>query len=186
MSQIIKRDKKIEDNKQKNKDVKTSNCHENLGNNNYKKDNKVYTFNRDGTITITNSDVFKNEEVKVSINNNINNNNINNNSLNNFRSNYKTSNYQYKNIYNHNTEYKINYNTPINNYTSHPYQDRNNYDDDDYKKDFYHNFSDPWKVRNDVEKNGYTISEFGEVFSPEQIKYYKKFGHDITPDSNFH
>ncbi len=185
MSQIIKGDKKIEDSKQKNKEIKTSNCHENLGNNNYKKGDKIYTFNRDGTITITitNSDVFKNEQAKVSINNN--------NSLNNFRNNYKTNNYQYKNVYNRNTEYEINYNTPINNYTSHPYQDNNNYDDDDdddddYKKDFYHKFSDPWKVRNDVEKNGYTVSEFGEVFSPEQIKYYKKLGHDITPDSNFH
>jgi len=172
MSQFMKGGKK--------EDNKPNNCHEYLGNNNYKKDNKVYTFNRDGTITITNSENFKNEQPKVSINNNI------NNSLNNIKNNYKTNNYQYKTSYN-NLEYETKKNTSLDNYTSHPYQDRNNYDDDsDYKKDFYHKFSDPWKVRNDVENNGYTVSEFGEVFSPEQIKYYKKLGHDITPDSNFY
>ena len=75
---------------------------------------------------------------------------------------------------------------PIKNYMSHPYQDKNNYDDDnDYKQEFYHIFSDPWKARNDVENNGHIVSEFGEVFSPEQIKYYKKLGHNITPDVRF-
>ena len=72
-----------------------------------------------------------------------------------------------------------------NNAYTHSYGDFNNYEDDsDYKQDFYHNFSDPWKVRNDVENNGHIVSEFGEVFSPEQIKYYKKLGYDINPDSN--
>ena len=75
---------------------------------------------------------------------------------------------------------------PIKNYMSHPYQDKNNYDDDnDYKQEFYHKFSDPWKVRNDVENNGHIVSKFGEVFSPEQIKYYKKIGHNIISDVRF-
>ncbi len=68
---------------------------------------------------------------------------------------------------------------------SHSYGDFNRYDNDnDYKQDFYHKFSDPWNVRNNVENNGYIVSEFGEVFSPEQIKYYKKLGYDINADSN--
>ena len=75
---------------------------------------------------------------------------------------------------------------PIKNYMSHPYQDKNNdNDDNDYKQEFYHNFSDPWKVRNDVENNGHIVSKFGEVFSPEQIKYYKKIGHNIISDVRF-
>ena len=163
-----------EDNK---KGVKANNCHEYLGNNNYKKDNKIYTFNIDGTFTITNSGVFKSDNVGVST--------INNNSLNTLKSNCKSHNSQYRNICGNNVHHEKD--IPINNYTSHPYQDNNNYDDDnDDKKDFYHKFSDPWKVRNDVENNGHIVSEFGEVFSQEQIKYYKKLGHNIRPDYNFH
>jgi len=68
-----------------------------------------------------------------------------------------------------------------------PYRDWNNYDNDsDYQQEFYHRFSDPWKVRNDVENNGYIVTNHGEVFSPEQVKYYEKLGHNITPDSNIH
>ena len=75
----------------------------------------------------------------------------------------------------------------IQRYNSNPYQDRNNYKNNtEYKQDFYHTFSDPWKVRNDVEKNGHIVNEFGEVFSKEQIKEYKKLGHNIILDSNIH
>jgi hypothetical protein len=73
------------------------------------------------------------------------------------------------------------------NYTSNPYQDRNIYTDDtDYKQELYHNFSDPWNARNDVEKNGHIVNEFGCIFSPEQVKEYKKWGVEITPDCNIH
>jgi hypothetical protein len=99
------------------------------------------------------------------------------------KSNYKAHNYQYKNISSNNVDYAKS--IPIKNYTSHPYQDNNKYDDNDDKQEFYHNFSDPWKARNDVENNGHIVSEFGEVFSPEQIKYYKNLGHNITPDVRF-
>ena len=79
------------------------------------------------------------------------------------------------------------YNNNNNNAYAHPYGDFNKYEDDsDYKQYFYHKFSDPWKVRNDVENNGHIVSEFGEVFSPEQIKYYKKLGYDINHDSNMY
>ena len=155
------------------KGYKASNCHENLGNNTYMKDKKVYIFNNDGTFTITNSNDFN---VSTNINN------LHNRP----KSNYKAHNYQYNNISSNNVDYEKS--IPIKNYTSHPYQDKNNYDDDDdndYKQEFYHNFSDPWKARNDVENNGHIVSEFGEVFSPEQIKYYKKLGHNITPDVRF-
>lgn len=75
----------------------------------------------------------------------------------------------------------------MSNYNTNPYQDRNNYENDsDYKKEFYHKFSDPWKVRNDVEKNRHIVNEFGEVFSEEQVKYYQKLGHNITPNTNIH
>ena len=74
-----------------------------------------------------------------------------------------------------------------------PYRDCNNYHNDNdndndsgYQQEFYNRFSDPWKVRNDIEKNGHIVNEFGEVFSPEQVKYYKKLGYNITPDSNIH
>ena len=78
-------------------------------------------------------------------------------------------------------------NHTLSNYNSNPYQDRNNYKNNtEYKQDFYHTFSDPWKVRNDVEKNGHIVNEFGEVFSKEQIKEYKKLGHNIILDSNIH
>lgn len=75
----------------------------------------------------------------------------------------------------------------MSNRNSNPYQDRNNYkNDSDYKQEFYHGFSDPWKTRNDVEKNGHIVNKFGEVFSQDQVKYYQKLGHNITPDSNIH
>lgn len=75
----------------------------------------------------------------------------------------------------------------MSNRNSNPYQDRNNYENDsDYKQEFYHRFSDPWKTRNDVEKNGHIVNNFGEVFSQDQVKYYQKLGHNITPDSNIH
>jgi hypothetical protein len=75
----------------------------------------------------------------------------------------------------------------ISNYTSNPYQDRNIYaNDTDYKQELYHIFSDPWSARNDVEKNGHIVNEFGCVFSPEQLKEYKKWGVEITPDCNIH
>ncbi len=75
----------------------------------------------------------------------------------------------------------------MSNYNSNPYQDRNIYaNNTDYKQEIYHKFSDPWKVRNDVEKNGHIVNKFGEVFSREQVKEYKKLGHNIIPDSNIH
>lgn len=75
----------------------------------------------------------------------------------------------------------------MSNYNSNPYQDRNIYvNDTHYKQEFYHKFSDPWSARNDVEKNGHIVNEFGCVFSPEQVKEYKKWGVEITPDSNIH
>jgi hypothetical protein len=78
-------------------------------------------------------------------------------------------------------------NISINTSYSHPYEDFNDYNNDsDYKQKFYNKFSDPWKVRNDVENNDHIVSEFGEVFSPEQIKYYKKLGYNINPDTNIH
>jgi hypothetical protein len=94
-----------------------------------------------------------------------------------------------KNEYNNENNLKMSYNNnhTMSNYNSNPYQDRNNYaNNTDYKQEFYHKFSDPWKVRNNVEKNGHIINEFGEVFSQEQVKEYKKWGVEITPDSNIH
>jgi hypothetical protein len=86
-----------------------------------------------------------------------------------------------------NLKTSYNYNHTMSNYNYNPYQDRNNYaNDTDYKQEFYHKFSDPWRVRNDVEKNGHIVNEFGEVFTKEQVKEYKKLGHNIALDSNIH
>jgi hypothetical protein len=88
---------------------------------------------------------------------------------------------------NYNNDEEYNYTTNTKNRDHNPYRDWNHYDDDnDYQQDFYHRFFDPWKVRNDVENNGYIVTNYGEVFSPEQVKYYEKLGHSITPDSNIH
>lgn len=94
----------------------------------------------------------------------------------------KTSNINENNL---NIPYNNNY--TMSNYNSNPYQDKNIYaNDTDYKREFYHKFSDPWKVRNNVEKNGHIVNDQGCVFSREQVKEYKKWGVDITPDSNIH
>ena len=91
------------------------------------------------------------------------------------------------NISKNNLKTSYNNNYTMSNYNSNPYQDRNNYGNNtEYKQEFYHKFSDPWKVRNGVEKNGHIVNEFGEVFSQDQVKYYQKLGHNITPDSNIH
>jgi hypothetical protein len=85
------------------------------------------------------------------------------------------------------TTYNNNNNHTMSNYNSNPYQDRNNYaNNTEYKQEFYHKFSDPWKVRNGVEKNGHIVNDQGCVFSKEQVKEYKKWGVEITPDSNIH
>jgi hypothetical protein len=91
------------------------------------------------------------------------------------------------NIRKNNLKTSYNNNYTMSNYNYNPYQDRNNYaNNTEYKQEFYHKFSEPWKVRNDVEKNGHIVNEFGEVFSQDQVKYYQKLGHNITPDSNIH
>lgn len=91
------------------------------------------------------------------------------------------------NINTNNLKASHNDNYTMSNYNSNPYQDRNNYaNNTEYKQEFYHGFSDPWKVRNDVEKNGHIVNKFGEVFSREQVKEYKKWGVDISPDNNIH
>jgi hypothetical protein len=91
------------------------------------------------------------------------------------------------NISKNNLKTSYNNNYTMSNYNSNPYQDRNNYaNNTEYKQEFYHKFSDPWKVRNDVEKNGHIVNDQGCVFSKEQVKEYKKWGVEITPDSNIH